>query len=57
MHEITPTKTKLASLALATFIAIALQATIVWKFEQVASAASQMATTAVSPHNAASIEI
>ncbi|MBK6294734.1 MAG: hypothetical protein IPF55_10925 [Rhodoferax sp.] len=57
MHAITPTKTKLASLALAIFIALTLQAMIVWKFEQVASAASQMAATTHSPHDASSFEI
>ncbi len=57
MYNITPTKTKLTSLALATFIALTLHTTIVWEFAQAASESSQVSTFTLSPDDASSFEI
>ena len=57
MFETLQAKTKLASLALAVFIALAINGTIVWEFDQVASKSSERAAFIVPTNAASSFEI
>lgn len=57
MFDTLQAKTKLASLALAAFIAISLHGTLVWEFDQVASESSETAAFVVPTNAASSFEI